>query len=88
MNDSCPRGARVRSASRSTTEKLNERPITYELAIGLDSSGRPVVESERLKQRRKGESHGKSYSFLRLEKGTGLVWAGDVASKGKAGRSR
>jgi len=31
-----------------------ERPITYELAITLDDSGRPFIESEVLKQRRKG----------------------------------
>ncbi len=37
-------------------EAPNERPITYELAITLDDSGRPFVESEVLKQRRKGQS--------------------------------
>lgn len=40
-------------------EVPNERPITYELAITLDSSGRPFVESEVLKQRRKGETRGR-----------------------------
>ncbi len=32
-------------------EAPNERPITYELAIALDDTGRPFVESEVLKQR-------------------------------------
>ena len=33
-------------------EAQNERPITYELAIDLDDSGRPFVSSEVLLQRR------------------------------------
>lgn len=60
-------------------EAPNERPITYELSINLDSSGRPFVESEALKQRRKGQKHGRPYPFLRLSHGKGLVWAGEEA---------
>lgn len=60
-------------------EAPNERPITYELAIRLDASGRPFVESEALKQRRKGQKHGRPFPFLKLEHGKGLVWAGDEA---------
>jgi predicted ATPase len=56
-----------------------ERPITYELAITLDASGRPFVESEVLKQRRKGQKHGRPYPFLRLNHGKGTVWAGEEA---------
>lgn len=56
-----------------------ERPITYELAIALDPSGRPFVESEILKQRRKGQSHGRPYPFLRLHHGKGMVWRGEEA---------
>ncbi|KFB72162.1 MAG: putative ATPase [Candidatus Accumulibacter phosphatis] len=56
-----------------------ERPITYELAIALDASGRPFVESEVLKQRRKGQKHGRPYPFLRLNHGKGMVWAGEEA---------
>lgn len=41
----------------------NARPITYELAIDLDSSGRPYVKSERLRQRRRGQSKGWPFSF-------------------------
>ncbi|MBP8282508.1 MAG: AAA family ATPase [Chromatiaceae bacterium] len=60
-------------------EAPNERPITYELAIAIDDSGRPFVESEVLKQRRKGQKYGRPYPFLRLHHGKGLVWAGEEA---------
>lgn len=60
-------------------EQPNERPITYELAITLDESGRPFVETEVLKQRRKGQKHGQPFPFLRLSHGKGLVWAGEEA---------
>lgn len=59
-----------------------ERPITYELAIDLDQSGRPFVLSEALKQRRRGQKYGRPYPFLRLEHGKGVVWAGDEAVDG------
>lgn len=58
-------------------EAKGERPMTYELAIALDDSGRPFVESEVLKQRRKGQTHGRPYPFLRLNHGKGTVWAGE-----------
>ena len=60
-------------------EAPNERPITYQLSINLDESGRPYVESELLKQRRKGQNYGRPYPFLRLDRGRGLVWAGEDA---------
>lgn len=60
-------------------EAPGERPITYELAINIDALGRPFVESEVLKQRRKGQKHGRPYPFLRLESGVGEVWAGEEA---------
>lgn len=58
-------------------EAPSERPITYQLAIALDGSGRPFVESEMLKQRRKGQKHGQPHPFLRLHHGKGSVWAGE-----------
>ena len=58
-------------------EKKNTRPITYELAIGKDRSGRPFVVRERLRQRRKGQRHGRPYSFLRMYNGRGVAWKGD-----------
>ena len=60
-------------------EAPKERPITYELAITLDASGRPFVKSEVLKQRRKGQKYGRPYPFLRLNHGKGTVWAGEEA---------
>ncbi len=67
----------------------NARPITYELAIDTDSSGRPYVKLERLRQRRKGQKHGWPFSFLLLNEGKGVVWKGEEEGKqideGRAG---
>jgi predicted ATPase len=60
-------------------EAPKERPITYELSIALDDSGRPFVETELLKQRRRKQTHGRPFPFLRLNHGKGLVWAGEDA---------
>ena len=60
-------------------EAKGERPITYELAINLDDSGRPFVQSEVLKQRRKRQKFGRPFPFLRLDHGKGKVWAGEEA---------
>jgi predicted ATPase len=60
-------------------EAKGERPITYELSINLDDDGRPFVESEVLKQRRKNQKYGRPYPFLRLQHGKGKVWAGEEA---------
>lgn len=64
-------------------EAKNERPITYELAIDIDKSGRPYVQSEFLGQRRKGQRFGRPYPFLRLTRGIGMAWAGDTAIEGE-----
>jgi len=69
-------------------EAPKERPITYELAIGLDASGRPFIESEVLKQRRKGQTHGRPYPFLRLNHGKGTVWAGEEAVEAEGEEDR
>ena len=58
-------------------EEHNARPITYEVSFALDNQGRPYVKSERLRQRRKGESRGYPFSFLILEEGRGIVWKGE-----------
>ncbi len=52
------------------------RPIVYELHIDL-VEGVPGVTLETLRQRRKGETTGSPYYFLKLDKGHGKVWAGD-----------
>ena len=55
----------------------NARPITYELAIDADKTGRPYVKRERLRQRRKGQTYGRPFSFLVLNEGKGIVWKGE-----------
>ena len=57
-------------------ESETERPITYELSIAKDARGRPYVESERLRQRRKGQTRGWPFSFLELSAGKGQAWKG------------
>lgn len=58
-------------------EDGNARPITYEISIDIDSSGRPYVLKERLRQRRKGQTRGWPFSFLVLNSGKGVVWKGE-----------
>ncbi len=89
--DSRGRGGfeRIRSLGQSGSiefqiyyrEEANARPITYELAIDIDSLGRPYVKSERLRQRRKGQRNGSPFSFLILNEGSGLAWKGDEEGK-------
>ncbi|MCI5131050.1 MAG: ATPase [Candidatus Electrothrix sp. EH2] len=59
----------------------NARPITYELAIDIDHSGRPFILKERLRQRRKGQKHGWPFSFLVLNSGKGIAWKGDQGGR-------
>ena len=59
----------------------NSRPITYEIAIDVDKDGRPYVKRERLRQRRKGQKHGRPFSFLILNEGKGIVWKGEGLRK-------
>lgn len=58
-------------------ETSNEPPITYELSIGIDKYDRPVVEKERLRQRRANERYGRPMSFLFLEYGKGFAFKGN-----------
>jgi len=63
-------------------EDQKAQAITYELAIDLDSSGRPYVKRERLRQRRKGQKKfGKPFSFLILNEGEGVAWKGEEGGK-------
>ena len=59
----------------------NARPITYELTLDLDEQRRPFVRKERLRQRRKGQSHGRPFSFLILNNGKGEAWKGDEGGR-------
>ena len=58
-------------------ETPGSRPMSYTLKIDGDAHGRPRVVSERLRQRRKGQKHGRPYSFLQIENGSGEVWSGE-----------
>nr|VFJ63055.1 MAG: Predicted ATPase [Candidatus Kentron sp. DK] len=62
-------------------EDGNARPITYELFIALDNAERPYVLKERLRQRRKGQKHGRPFSFLILNRGKGAAWKGETEGK-------
>jgi predicted ATPase len=69
-------------------ESSNSRPITYEVSIGVDSNDRPYVLSERLRQRRGGQSRGRPFSFLILNNGRGVVWKGDNAGVDEEAHSK
>ena len=58
-------------------EAQNERPITYEISVGLDKSKRPYVIEERFRQRRKGQKTGRPFSFLYMLGGQGRAWKND-----------
>ena len=45
-------------------EHRNARPITYQIDIAVDESGRPYVQRERLRQRRKGQKRGQPFSLF------------------------
>ena len=44
-------------------ERRRDRPITYEIEIEQDKSGRPIVTCERLRQRRHGQKRGRPFTF-------------------------
>lgn len=56
-------------------EANNTRPITYELTIDIDKTGRPYVKEERLRQR--VEDRGWPKSFLHLQNGIGYAFEGN-----------
>ncbi|MBM5574248.1 AAA family ATPase [Deefgea sp. CFH1-16] len=67
-------------------ENTDARPISYSLHINCDKYGRPVVVHERLRQRRKGQTHGQPHSFFETTDGVGTVWSGEgtVDTEGNA----
>lgn len=66
-------------------ESSNTRPITYELEIDEDESGRPYVKEERLRQR--VDKNGRPLSFLFLHSGKGFAYEGKEGGEDDAGRS-
>ncbi len=89
--DAKGRGGFTRIRSQSSNESIEfeiyykedrgSRPITYELAIDIDSDSRPYVKQERLRQRRKGQKTGWPFSFLILNEGKGIAWKGENSGK-------
>ncbi len=89
--DARERGGFVRIRSQAVTgpiefeiyyrEHGNARPITYEVAIDIDGSGRPFVRQERLRQKRFRQKQGWPFSFLILEGGKGVAWKGDETGR-------
>jgi predicted ATPase len=69
-------------------EAPNERPISYELSVALDKSGRPFVESEVLKQGRKGPHGAGCFRFCACKGGRGRFGPGRMRSRGPKRRAR
>ena len=85
--DSRERGGfrRLRSQGRSGPvryevfyrEQGSVGPIIYTLAIDEDDAGRPFVSREVLGQLPNWQRSGHSFTFLMVENGRGVVWAGE-----------
>lgn len=67
-------------------QTLKDRPISYSLHIDQDARGRVCVVYERLRQRRKGQSNGRPYSFLELSDGEGYAWSGEESESNEGVR--
>lgn len=65
-------------------EKGNAHPITYELTIDIDESGRPYVKEEQLRQR--VQKTGWPLSFLHLQNGKGDAFEGTEGWQDEEGR--
>ena len=59
-------------------QRTGTLPITYELDIDADSTGRPYVAREYLRQRRKGQKYDTPFSFLAMHNGSGVAWKGNA----------
>ncbi|MHB8370113.1 MAG: AAA family ATPase [Leptospirales bacterium] len=83
-------GFRVQNFRTLRDVTLGKLSGTYELVIDIDETGRPYVQSEVLRQRRKGQKHGRPFPFLNLVRGSGTVWAGEeaVANESPEDRTR
>jgi predicted ATPase len=56
------------------------RPIVYQLVVDI-VAGVPAAVEETCRQRREGETLGKPYYFLKLNRGKGKVWAGQAVGE-------
>lgn len=66
-------------------ETSNARPITYELTIDVDKTGRPYVKEERLRQR--VQKNGRPLSFLYLLEGKGYAFEGTSGGQDDEGQA-
>ncbi len=83
------RGGFERLRTQGSTEPLSfelffedddaARPIVYDFQVDL-RKGVPVVIVENLRQRRRNQTRGKPYYFLKLSRGVGKAWKGDFVS--------
>jgi predicted ATPase len=65
-------------------ETRRERPITFELSIAADETGRPFVQEEKLRQWRQSQKMtGQPFLFLNLRDGKGTAWAGEESLEGE-----
>ena len=55
-------------------EHRNAKPITYQIAIDADRSGRPYVLLEHLKEEQNGQKYAPPFSFFMLVDGSGVAW--------------
>lgn len=62
------------------------RPIVYQLVVDV-VDGVPAAVEETCRQRREGETLGKPYYFLKLNRGKGKVWTGQAVGQA-SGRTR
>lgn len=58
-------------------EHAEAQPISYQIAIDVDKTGRPCVLLEHLKEEQNGKKHDPPFSFLMLVNGSGMAWKGD-----------
>ena len=65
-------------------ENRSSMPITYELKIDIDESGRPYVKEERLRQRVK--KYGRPLSFFYMQNGRGYAYEGKEGGENEDGR--
>ena len=63
----------------SYRHRSNLQPITYEIAIKADDSGRPFVSQECLSQEPRDQRSSQPDYFLFLTEGRGVVWKGNQA---------
>lgn len=92
--DAGNRGGYERLISQGATEPISfeiyyreahaAKPITYQLVIDVDTTGRPYVKEERLRQR--VEKRGWPRSFLHLQEGHGYAFEGTEGGQDDNGK--